>query len=187
MSNQEMATRLHDILSAKASMGMGYGGRSRRMSRSYSEDMESPYGRAVYAGVGSKRGAKKNIWIEFLKFEAERTGHKYNEILKNKKLMERAKKNYCDFIREIQDEYPDLYRKSSCIVGSKKKISRSASRKKVSRTASKRKVSISSSKTKLVPKKECKPGMKIKEIYPKKKYTVTGKKRKPYLRCVSKK
>jgi hypothetical protein len=84
MSNQQMANRIHDILSSKAMMGMG---RHRRYSRGYGDEEDDIYGRGVRAGYGpsvkSEVAAKKNPWIKFVKKFAKEHGMTYAEALKN--------------------------------------------------------------------------------------------------------
>lgn len=79
MSNQEMSHRLYDILSTKASLGMGRD----------SDGLLERYGHGVMAGTGpskrSKSAAEFNPWIHFIKEYSERNGISYKDALKSKK------------------------------------------------------------------------------------------------------
>lgn len=101
MSDQEMANRIHSILSSKAAMGMGYG-------EGAVEDIMELYGRGVRASgvrAGARRkrvvkkkstkkitAAKRNPWIQFVKDYADSRGISYKEALQSKKACELYRK-----------------------------------------------------------------------------------------------
>jgi hypothetical protein len=104
MSNQEMANHIHDILSKKAAMGMGYRkrGRTRSLGRGELEDIMEIYGRGVMVGGrGPKKGSKKakesatnNSWIQFIRKYAKDNHILYKDALKSKKACVAYRRDY---------------------------------------------------------------------------------------------
>lgn len=82
MSNKEIANRIHNILSEKASMGMGYTHGEGKMKGSKTKKK-----------VGSKMMEKSNNpWINFIKKYAKEEGITYAEALRSKKASSEYKK-----------------------------------------------------------------------------------------------
>ena len=84
-----MADRIHDILSYKASLGMGYDSDS---------DDEFGYGYCGGAKVKNKRrvdGAKGSPWVDFLKQYSAANGMTYGEAM----IDTDARKAYCSAMR----------------------------------------------------------------------------------------
>lgn len=167
MSNQEMANRLHDILSSKAAMGMGVSAGARRRRGGEVEDIMELYGRGVSAGARKKRtGSKttrkkpgairsKNPWVNFVREYAYDNNMLYRDVLKSKA----ACREYREIHGATRKEVPCIRRKYG------------------SKTAKKRVV-----KHRKVAKKTCRPGQKISKT---KAYTrKSGKPIKKYKRCI---
>lgn len=174
MSNQEMASRIHDILSEKAVMGMG----RRKKTAGELEDIMEIYGRGVAAGIamsenggvmaggvragrGSKKGAHKNLWIEFLKGYASDNGISYRDALQDPN----AKAEYCHFYKQyLPEEYQGRFNQGCLEKGHKKK-------------------SASKVYKPITTKGNCPRGKKIKKI---RGYTTkTGKVVPSYEKCVA--
>jgi len=166
MSNQEMANHLHDILSSKASMGMG-----RRRRGGYGEgeveDIMELYWRCGSAGARKKRsGSKtarkrpgaiksKNPWVNFVREYAYDNNMLYRDVLKSKAAC-----------REYRQIHGATRKQVPCV------------RKKYgSKTAKKRVV-----KHRKVVKKRCPPGKRLDKT---RSYTrKSGKHVKGYQRCI---
>ena len=168
MSNQQMANRIHHILSDKAEMGMG-------VTAGELEDIMELYGRGgvraaacgqgVMAGakLGKKRKACKltplptNPWVRFIRDYACMNGITYKQALKSK----RACAEYRKFGNYSKKDFP-CKRKSTGSKTAKKKIV--------------------SKKKKVVSKKKCAKGKKAVRT---KAYTrSSGKQIKSYQRCI---
>jgi hypothetical protein len=170
-----MATRLGNILSRKASMGMGIS--RRRYESEYESDSEDQFeddgedfGRGVMAGIGpskkSKKAASTNPWIGFLKVYSEDNGVTYGQILQTPRILKKARAEYCQLVKKV---LPRGIR-SVCRPGSKTR-KRVVKRKVVKRKPVKRGP----------PKKKCPKGKKLDKV---RAYTTRKGKRVPsYYRC----
>lgn len=119
MSNAEMANHIKDILMYKSAMGMGYSGGSKT---------KNP--KKVRSGQAA---VSKNPWIHFLKSYGVSIADFKDLPPKEKKS---AREDYCWWLDQSRDYYPDL---KSSVCNGKKRVRKSSVRRKApgSKTAKK--------------------------------------------------
>lgn len=99
MSNQQMASRIHNILSSKAALGMGEG---------EMEDLMEMYGRGVSTGGArrKKRGVSKSKTAKKRKVSSKRTTNPWILFVK-RYIKDHPRMNYAEAIKskKVRDAY----------------------------------------------------------------------------------